>query len=552
MLFIRQFAVPPSHRQPSRRHPPRAGLLWSLFLAGALGSALPAGCAAPPVQELVNQFDPANYQDLLANKLYTRQGMNRAAGIGPELGLCRDAIYAELEALGLAPVKDCFAFTDSNGVPRTACNIIAVKPGVQNPGNEIYVVGGHYDSKSNPGADDNGSGIACLLELARIFQPYHFARTLVFCAFDAEEIYDYYGAHRLGSLHYVDQHRTDNIKGMVAVDMIAWQASGSASNSAYIEGRPTAAAIRNDLADAMLGYGEGLQPILRTSSGDLSDHVAFADAGFQACLLIEGYFSSNPNYHKLTDYVERPNYLDWAYAGKMCKTVIGYYATKLEPVDVCPRALACRPGTNGAMVLDFAGLPGCSYVVEVSPGLGAPIWTRLQTNTASLANGLFQVTDAQAATRPAGFYRARFVSGYVGAAPPQTDLIVDNPSASLVGIWSAGTSSPDKYGPNYRFKSAGSGDAYVEFRPNLQLAGNYHVYEWHPQGANRTTDAPLDVGYQGGTNAFRVNQQINGGLWLYLGTFPFAAGTTGFVRIKDNFTTGSVVLADAVRFVYAP
>ena len=545
-------AASPFRREPFRQRLPGAGLLLSFLAAGMLCPVQPVWSAAPTVQGLVNQFDPVHYQDLLANKLYTRQGMNRAAGVGPELDLCREAIYAELESLGLAPVKDYFTYTDSNGVPRTACNIVAIKPGVQNPSNEIYVVGGHYDSKSNPGADDNGSGIACLLELARIFQPYHFAKTLVFCAFDAEEIYDYYGAHRLGSLRYVDQHRTDNIQGMIAVDMIAWQASGSSSNSAYIEGRPTVAAIRNDLRNAMLSYGEGLQPILRTSSGDLSDHVAFADAGFQACLLIEAYFSSNPNYHKLTDYVERPNYIDWTYAGKMCKTVIGYYATKLEPVDVSPRALACRPGAGGAMVLEFAGLPGCTYVVEVAPDLASRSWVSLQTNIASLADGLFQATDAQAAVRPAGFYRARFAAGYVGATPPQTDIIVDNPSASLVGVWSAGTSSTDKYGSDYRFKAAGTGNACVEFRPNLQRTGNYHVYEWHPQGANRTTDAPVDIGYLGGTNAFRVNQQINGGLWLYLGTFPFAAGTTGYVRIKDNFTTGSVVLADAVRFVYAP
>lgn len=100
--------------------------------------------------------------------------------------------------------------------------------------------------------------------------------------------------------------------------------------------------------------------------------------------------------------------------------------------------------------------------------------------------------------------------------------------------------------------AAGTGEADVEFRPNLQRAGNYQVHGGHPQGANRTTDAPVDIGCLGGTNTFRVNQQIHGGLWLVLGTFPFAAGTTGFVRIKDNFTTGSVVLADAVRFVYAP
>jgi len=49
-----------------------------------------------------------------------------------------------------------------------------------------------------------------------------------------------------------------------------------------------------------------------------------------------------------------------------------------------------------------------------------------------------------------------------------------------------------------------------------------------------------------------INQQLNGGTWVLLGTYNFSAGTAGCVRIKDNFTTGSVVMADAVKFVYAP
>jgi hypothetical protein len=92
----------------------------------------------------------------------------------------------------------------------------------------------------------------------------------------------------------------------------------------------------------------------------------------------------------------------------------------------------------------------------------------------------------------------------------------------------------------------------VEYRPNLPASGNYAVYEWHPQGANRTTDAPIAIKYHGGSQTVRINQQINGGQWNLLGTFNFAAGTAGYVRIQDNFTKGTVVMADAIKFVYAP
>jgi len=138
------------------------------------------------------------------------------------------------------------------------------------------------------------------------------------------------------------------------------------------------------------------------------------------------------------------------------------------------------------------------------------------------------------------------------STPPSSDIIIDNPAGTVVGDWSTGTIALGHYGADYYFGYPGTGAAYVEYRPNLQASGTYSVYEWHSQGANRTTDAPIEIGYDGGTQTVPVNQQINGGTWVLLGTHNFSAGTAGYVRIKDNFTTGSVVIADAVKFVYVP
>ena len=143
------------------------------------------------------------------------------------------------------------------------------------------------------------------------------------------------------------------------------------------------------------------------------------------------------------------------------------------------------------------------------------------------------------------------VEAFTGSAPPP-DIIIDNPAATVMGSWTTNNTAADKYGANYYFTYPGSGAAYTEYRPNLQASGNYSVYEWHSVGTNRTTDAPIEIGYSGGTQTVRINQQANGGTWVLLGTFNFSAGTTGYVRIKDNFTTGTVVIADAVKFVYAP
>jgi Zn-dependent M28 family amino/carboxypeptidase len=75
-------------------------------------------------------------------------------------------------------------------------NVVAVLPGAMEPEKQI-VVGGHYDSINQkdkrleaaaPGADDDASGTAVVLELARVMSQYHFRKTIVFVAFGGEEI----------------------------------------------------------------------------------------------------------------------------------------------------------------------------------------------------------------------------------------------------------------------------------------------------------------------------------------------------------------------------
>lgn len=131
-----------------------------------------------------------------------------------------------------------------------------------------------------------------------------------------------------------------------------------------------------------------------------------------------------------------------------------------------------------------------------------------------------------------------------------SEIIIDNPAATISGTWSTGTSAADKYGSDYRFKGAGTGSAYLQYSPSIPATANYDVYEWHSQGSNRTTAAPHVISHSAGTTTLKVNQQTNGGRWNKLGTFNFNAGTTGYVRITDNFTGSNIVaIADAIRFV---
>ena len=161
----------------------------------------------------------------------------------------------------------------------------------------------------------------------------------------------------------------------------------------------------------------------------------------------------------------------------------------------------------------------------------------------------YRVKSKDAANNTATSGDFTFTTLAAGSVP---DIIIDNPAATVVGSWTTGTSSTDKFGTDYRYKSQGTGSAYLQYTPTITTPGDYQVYEWHPQGSNRTIGAPFVIAYNGGTQTLNVNEQINGGRWNLLGTFNFVSGTAGNVKITDGFADGTqVVLADAVKFVYA-
>ncbi|MDB6026402.1 MAG: repeat-containing protein [Verrucomicrobiales bacterium] len=185
------------------------------------------------------------------------------------------------------------------------------------------------------------------------------------------------------------------------------------------------------------------------------------------------------------------------------------------------------------------------------------------TDIATLAANTTVYTNSSLIPSTAYYYVVRSTnSGGASANSAQAtatttavaDIIIDNPSATVTGTWSSGTSSTDKFGTDYRFKSAGTGTAFLTFTPTIVTPGNYRIYEWHPQGANRPTNAPVVINYNGGSPTVTVNQQVNGGTWVLLtGTYNFLAGTTGTVKVTDNFIgAGLSVMADGIKFVYVP
>ncbi|MFN7139548.1 MAG: fibronectin type III domain-containing protein, partial [Limisphaerales bacterium] len=197
-----------------------------------------------------------------------------------------------------------------------------------------------------------------------------------------------------------------------------------------------------------------------------------------------------------------------------------------------------------------------SFVIARSTASGGPYTdvVSVSANTTAYTDfGLTQNTTYYYVVKAVNASGASANSNQASAQTPFGIFIVDNLAANVVGVWSTATAAPDKYGVDYRFRSQGSGANYIEYTPAIATAGNYQVFEMHPQGANRTIGAPHVITHSGGTSTINVNQQVNGGTWNLLGTFHFAAGSSGNVRINDAFAdAGQVVMADAIRFVYVP
>ncbi len=134
-------------------------------------------------------------------------------------------------------------------------------------------------------------------------------------------------------------------------------------------------------------------------------------------------------------------------------------------------------------------------------------------------------------------------------------ILVDDTAATKVGTWTSSTSAATLYyGSDYLTDgdTGATGGKSVIFTPTLPVAGNYAVYTRYPAGTNRATNTPVDINSNGATTTVTVDQQNSDNIWWkYLGTYNFAAGTTGNVTIRNDGANG-YVMADAVEFVYLP
>ena len=218
--------------------------------------------------------------------------------------------------------------------------------------------------------------------------------------------------------------------------------------------------------------------------------------------------------------------------------------------------VSASPGGSAAIISWSSTIPSTTqveYGLTTNLGLASYEDPTPVTNHSMLLAGLLPRTNyffTVVSRSGTNAYRSR---GWSFATAP--DVILDNGVATYSGSWTTATSSPDKYGSDYRYATVTNNTttASALYYPNVPAKAGYDVSIWYPQGGNRTTNALINIIYSGGTLAPRANQQANGGKWVPVGTnLTFRPGQFDGVRIS-NFTgeTSGVVMADAVRLSYS-
>jgi leucyl aminopeptidase len=251
-------------------------------------------------------------------------------------------------------------------------NVVAEIQGIEEP-DVIYVVCGHLDSYCEsspeifaPGADDDGSGCAGVLEAARVMSQYTFRHTVRFVCFAAEE------AWMVGSYYYVQQASAagDDIQGAVNLDMILY--APDEADTLYMAFDDQSAALGQFAAVTMSSYVPQLPAFVDYNPGEAGDHCSFWEFGYPAIVGAEGsadeiWGGYNPWYHQPGDVLE--NYMpSFPFGTDAVRGAVAIAASLAEPLGPSSAGGGDAPGAG----LRLSPNPSTGLVTVLPTGFQAP------------------------------------------------------------------------------------------------------------------------------------------------------------------------------------
>ena len=316
----------------------KVSLLLSLVLLASCGGSSSAVDAASPVPD-APALDPASASPSALKgyvRLLSQENTPRSNTDVATLDKIAALITAELESFGYAPTEQVF---QADGA--TYRNISAL---IGPSGGKRIVVGAHYDAAGAlPGADDNASGVAGLLEFARLLQSVQeLAVQVEIVAFSLEEPPNF-GTPDMGSAKHAASVTPDDVQFMISLEMIGYYDDapgtqtfpeipgipesalvaqyGNVGNFIALVGRPedqpylarfkTEMNASSDLKAESLAIPPGVQGVA------WSDHFNYWDRAIPAFMVTDSAMFRNTAYHTAGDTWDRLDY------DRMAKVVNG-------------------------------------------------------------------------------------------------------------------------------------------------------------------------------------------------------------------------------------
>jgi Zn-dependent M28 family amino/carboxypeptidase len=290
----------------------------------------------------LSPLSPAQIQ--LRDRLHTH--INMLAGtIGernldryPALETAATYIWTQFETIGYAPAAQVF-----EAWGKEVKNLEVTKKG-RDLAEEIVVVGAHYDSvRGSPGANDNGTGVAAVLELARLLSNRRVDRTVRFVTFVNEEP-PYFYSDAMGSRRYVSRSasRGEHITAMLSLETIGYYSSKE-NSQLY----PFPFALFYPRQGNFIGFVGNLRSrhLVRKAIGSFrtyakfpsegvaapgwitgigwSDHWSFWQAGYPAIMVTDTALFRYPQYHTSQD---QPKFIDYDNLARVVDGLAGVIA----------------------------------------------------------------------------------------------------------------------------------------------------------------------------------------------------------------------------------
>ena len=307
------------------------------------------------------------------------------------IGAARDWLYGEFQKVAaqsggrMTVEKQTFEQPKAARVPQPTMltNIVAILKGIQpESANRVYIVSGHYDSMCTsptdakcdaPGANDDGSGTAAVLEIARVMAKYNFDATIIFMTVAGEE------QGLLGSTYFAEQAKKNNldIEAMFTNDIIGSSLGGNGVHDprtvrVFSEGVPSSetqqeAATRRSVGGENDSPSRQLARFIKETAdryvpsmkvwmiyrrdryGRGGDHQPFLERGYAAVRFTE----SNEDYHHQHQNVRIENGIQY---GDLAQFVDVNYIANVARVNAAALATLASAPAGPKNVLMTTGL----------------------------------------------------------------------------------------------------------------------------------------------------------------------------------------------------